>query len=76
MKIALDEFQEKCTILINQLNESQEEIIITQLGSPIAKLIPLKLEESPKVFGCMKESIKFIGDIVSPIDEPWESSNV
>jgi antitoxin (DNA-binding transcriptional repressor) of toxin-antitoxin stability system len=75
MKIALDEFQDKCSILINQLNESQEEIIITQLGSPIAKLIPLKVEQSPKVFGCMKESIRFIGDIVSPINEPWESYN-
>lgn len=72
MRIAAGEFKAKCLKLMDQVQESGEEIVITKRGKPIAKLVPVK-DELPKRagLGCMKGTVKILGDIVGPNFEEW-----
>lgn len=73
MEITSIEFKSKCLELIDQVNDSHEEVVITKNGSPVAKLVPYGDEDNIPVslFGYMKNSVEINGDIVSPIDEKW-----
>lgn len=70
MKIAAGEFKAKCLKLMDQVKESNIEIVITKHGKPVAKLSPIE-EKKTDIFGCMKGSVEILGDIISPIDVEW-----
>ena len=62
-------FKAKCLALLDQVNETGEEIIITKYGKPVARIAPVK-----KTVEEVRENIttKVKGDIVSPLDaEDW-----
>jgi len=73
MVMTFNEFKLKCFELMDHVKESHEEVIITQDGSPIAKLVPYEehIEEPVNLFGYMKGSVTINGDILEPIDENW-----
>lgn len=73
MEIAAGQFKAQCLKLMEHVQHSREEIIITKHGKPVAKLVPLK--ESPSsVLGFMKDSVQIFGDITSPVEEIWEAN--
>jgi prevent-host-death family protein len=51
--------------------EAGEEVIIARSNKPTVKLVAVGRRPGLSAFGCMQETIKFIGDVVSPISEPW-----
>jgi prevent-host-death family protein len=65
-------FKTQCLSLIDEVYDRNEEIVITKRGKPMAKLIPLEDKKPESVLGSMKGMFKIVGDIVSPITEPWE----
>lgn len=66
------EFKARCLKLMDEVEESGEEIVITKHGRPVSKLIPY--ERKPKtLFGAGRGRMKIIGDIISPIDVEWEA---
>lgn len=71
-KIAAAEFKTHCLQLMNEVKDKHTSLIITKRGIPIAKLIPIA-EEPIDLFGVMKGTITFKGDIVSSIDEKWDA---
>ena len=73
MEMTFIEFKLKCLELMDHVKESHEEVIITQDGSPVAKLVPYEehIEEPVNLFGYMKGSVTINGDILEPIDENW-----
>ena len=72
-EIGAGEFKAKCLGLLDNVQKHRTEIIITKYGKPVAKLVPI--EESPQsVFGRMKGSVTFMGDILSPIDDEWDAN--
>ena len=70
-EIAAGEFKAKCLKLMDEVAASGEELVITKRGKPVARLVPAR-EERPSLVGCMKGSIKILGDIVEPTDAGWE----
>ena len=46
--------------------------IITKRGAPVAKLVPVRIERRP-LLGSMKGTVKVLGDIVKPLNEPWDA---
>jgi len=59
---------------MDSVNVTDEEVIITKFGKPVAKLIPIKKEELQKpIFGHMKDSIIIHGDIIAPTGKTWDS---
>lgn len=71
--IGAGEFKAKCLKLMDRVNKSHEEIVITKHGKPIARLVPVEPVETKSAFGFLKESISINGDITEPIDENWDA---
>jgi prevent-host-death family protein len=67
------EFKAKCLQVMEQVNQSKTPVVITKRGKPIAKLVPVESEPRDG-FGCMKGSVRILGDIISPIDVEWEAN--
>jgi prevent-host-death family protein len=70
--IAAGEFKAKCLHLLDEVQQTRMEIVITKRGRPVARLLPVE-EKPPTVFGRMKGSIKILGDIVGPTGEKWDA---
>ena len=73
-QMAAGEFKAKCLRLIDEVNETGEEIVITKRGKPKAKLIPFRLPKKDPFFGRLKGLIKIHGDLVEPTVplEDWD----
>jgi prevent-host-death family protein len=72
--IAAGEFKAKCLHLLDEVQQTRMEIVITKRGRPVARLLPVE-EKPPTVFGRMKGSIKILGDIVGPTGEKWDADS-
>ena len=68
--IKASEFKAKCLHLMDLVNESGEEIVITKNGKPVSRLVPYRKCPS-SLFGLHKEKIQSHDDLLAPIDEQW-----
>ena len=66
------EFRALCLKLIDEASVSGDTLMLLKSGEPVARLSRPK--GAPKLlFGAHKGQIEILGDIVSPIDEDWDS---
>jgi prevent-host-death family protein len=54
--------------LLDQVEQSRQEIIITKRGRAVARLVPLAHPPKKKP---LHQRIRIVGDIVSPVDTGW-----
>jgi prevent-host-death family protein len=71
-EIPAGEFKARCLALMDELRDRGGEYLITKRGVPVARLLPVYVERRP-LLGSMKGTLKTRGDIVNPLDEPWEA---
>jgi prevent-host-death family protein len=69
--IAAGEFKAKCLKLLDQVAEKREPLVITKHGKPVAQVMPMPAQD--QLFGSMRGSVLWEGDIISPIDVEWEA---
>lgn len=69
-QIAAGKFKANCLHLLDEVQQTRKEIVITKRGRPVARLVPVG-EDAPSIFGRMKGSVEILGDLVAPIDETW-----
>jgi prevent-host-death family protein len=68
--ISADKFRKRCLGLIEEVQKTGREIVITKHGKPFARLLPVEASSAPKsLFGYMRGTIKVVGDIVEPLYE-------
>ena len=72
-KIPAGQFKACCLKIMDDVNLTKKGFIITKRNKPIAKIVPIK-EEKILLFGCMKDSIQIIGNIIEPINEDWDAA--
>ena len=72
IQIAAGEFKAKCLHLLDEVQRSRQEIVITKRGRPVARLLPADAEV-PVLFGRMKGSAEIRGDLVAPVGEKWDA---
>lgn len=72
MVIAAGKFKAVCLQLMEQVQQSREEVIITKRGRPVAKLVPVD-SAAPPLFGFMEGGVMIEDDIVQPTQEAWEA---
>ena len=70
--ISASEFKAQCLKLMDEVNETGEEIIITKNGRPVSKLAPISRRPA-SLFGAHQGQIEISGDILSPLDVDWEA---
>jgi prevent-host-death family protein len=64
-------FKAKCLKLMDEVNESGEEIVILKNGKPISKLVPYR-SRPRSLFGLHEGKIRSRDDLIEPVDVPWE----
>ena len=69
--IKASEFKAKCLKIMDEVASTGEPVMITKNGVPITQLIPAR-RKPETLFGSMKGSVTYIGDIISPVDVEWE----
>ncbi|MDE0169939.1 MAG: type II toxin-antitoxin system prevent-host-death family antitoxin [bacterium] len=71
--IPAGEFKNRCLALMDEVNETGEEIVITKHGRPVSRLVPAR-RRMPLV-GMFRDRLRVAGDIMSPAApaEEWES---
>lgn len=72
MKIAAGKFKAQCLKLMDQVQASREEVVITKHGKPVAKLVPFENNSSTSLLGYLKGTVEVVGDITTPLEEVWE----
>ena len=68
--LTVSKFKATCLAVVQEVAKSKKPVIITKRGKPIAELIPYeeKTEQTP-----LKDTVAFMGDIISPVTaEDWE----
>ena len=71
--IPAGEFKNRCLALMDEVNETGEEIVITKHGRPVSRLVPAR-RRMPLV-GMFRDRMRIVDDIMSPAApaEEWES---
>ena len=64
-------FKDSCLQLLDRVQQTREEIVVTKYGRPVAKLVAFD-QSQPNLFGCLAGSVTVHGDIVAPIGEEWD----
>ena len=59
-------FKEQCLKVMDRVQKTRKRVIITKRNKPIVQLVPLE-EDTISLFGAMKGSVEFLGDIISPV---------
>lgn len=72
-QIQLSQLQEDARAIIVAVRNSDKSVLISDKGKPIAKIVPISSAQ-PSWLGCMKDTGKILGDIMSPAEsmETWE----
>jgi prevent-host-death family protein len=68
------EFKAKCLRLMDAVQQGGEDILITKCGKPVARLVAVAAPKPTFLFGCMKDSVEILGDIITPVltAEQWD----
>jgi prevent-host-death family protein len=67
------EFEANCLALVDEVARTGEGVVITKDGKPIADLVPHQQKKKPNARGILKDRLKIVGDIMSPIDVEWDA---
>ena len=71
-EVSAGDFKARCLALMDDVRDRGGEYIITKRGEPVARLVPVRRTKR-LLRGSMKGTVKMLGDIISPLDEPWEA---
>ena len=63
-------FKAKCLKLMDIVNQTGEEIVITKNGEPVSRLVPYR-KKVDSLFGLHKESVESCGDLLEPVGDEW-----
>lgn len=65
-------FKAKCLKLMEEVNQTGEEIVITKNGKPISKLVPYR-SRPQSLFGLHGGKIHSHDDLIEPVDGKWDA---
>ena len=66
------EFRAKCLKIMDEVAATGERVVITKHGKPIAELTQARELRKP-IFGSMRGSVKYAGDVIPPTDVEWDA---
>jgi prevent-host-death family protein len=71
-QIAAGEFKARCLHLLDEVQRSRKEILITKRGRPVARLVPAD-SRVPALLGRLKGSIEIHGSLIPSTGETWDA---
>ena len=71
--VAISEFKAHAVKILDQVARTQENVIITRRGKPLARIIPFRNFNTKPTPGKLADTLVFEKDIVSPLgEEMWD----
>lgn len=70
--IQASEFKARCLALMDQIQRTEETVVITKNGRPVAELRAYSGGRAASPFG-LHPGTRISGDVMAPPDEPWEA---
>jgi len=68
--ISAAEFKAHCLALLDEVSATKETVVVTKRGKPVAKVVAVEKRAHPRP---LRGSVRYQGDIVTPVDEPWDA---
>jgi len=69
--LTVSKLKATCLAVVEEVAKAKKRVLITKRGKPVAELIPYEGETEPVA---LKDTVAFLGDIVSPVaTEDWEA---
>ncbi|MEP0916795.1 hypothetical protein NC981_08180 [Leptolyngbya sp. DQ-M1] len=72
MTITTNDLLETLQAILSELQRTNTPLTVIHEGKPIAIITPAQSHKPRPAAGCMKGRGEILGDIVSPIEQPWE----
>lgn len=69
-EISVSKFKATCLSVLEDISKNKKRVVITKRGKPIAEIVPFqsKIKQAP-----LKDTVTFMGDIISPVaEDDWE----
>lgn len=63
--IAAAKFKADCLSLLDEVERSRTELVVTKRGRPVARVVPLALKKS------VRQRAKITGDLLASVDAEW-----
>lgn len=70
--IKASEFKAKCLHIMDEVNRTGEEIVITKNGKPVSILKPYRTAPAT-IFGLHKGKVQSKDDLIAPLDIVWSA---
>jgi prevent-host-death family protein len=70
--IKASEFKAKCLHIMDEVNESGEEVIITKNGVPVSRLVPYR-KPVHSLFGFSRDILSSKDDLITPTGMKWDA---
>ena len=71
-QITTSELPEALQRLLLQVEQTNIPLTVTHEGKPLVIIYPAKVQKPRPAFGFMQGSGEILGDIVAPVEQPWE----
>ncbi len=71
-EIGASEFKARCLEIMDEVERTGAEVVITKHRRPVARLVPARGEVGG-FCGSLKGAIAYQGDLISPIDVEWSA---
>lgn len=69
-------FKAKCLELMDEVERTKEEVVVTKYGRPVAKLVPVQGGPPVPLFGRAKGTVVYLADdAFMPEPELWDALN-
>ena len=71
--VAATEFKAHCLALLEEVRQTRQSLLVTRHGRPVVEISPYS-PKNAELANPLKGSILFQGDLISPLDEKWDSA--
>jgi prevent-host-death family protein len=71
--LSVSEFKATCLSVLEAVKKQKKRVLITKRGKAIAEIVPVESRKNEDV--PLKDTVLFVGDILSPVaEEDWEAT--
>ncbi len=67
-------FKAECLKVMERVRRTRRRVVITKRNVPVAQMVPIERKDE-ELYGKMKGTIHFKGDITKPIGEEWDADS-
>lgn len=71
-RIPAAQFKARCLSLMDEVERTGREVVVTKHGRPVARLAVIQPERPVPFVGRMRGTVEVRGDLIAPISPDWE----